>query len=63
MEVERYRNPQWLGTPHYSTEDFTYNRMFIPKGTNMVLNTYTMHHDPEHFPDPHTFNVFTRLIL
>ncbi|KAF9442110.1 cytochrome P450 [Macrolepiota fuliginosa MF-IS2] len=55
-EVERCYNPFWLGTPHVSTEDFTYQNQFIPKGTPVVMNTYTMHHDPERHSDPHTFN-------
>ncbi|KAI9878768.1 MAG: hypothetical protein M1830_010570 [Pleopsidium flavum] len=55
-EVERCHNPFWLGTPHYSTEDFTYNGKFIPKDTVIVLNTWTMHHDPNYYPDPFTFS-------
>ncbi|KAJ3576647.1 hypothetical protein NP233_g278 [Leucocoprinus birnbaumii] len=54
-EVERCHNPFWLGTPHFSTEDFDYRGQFIPKGTVLVLNTYTMHHDPQRHPDPFTF--------
>ncbi|KDR76700.1 hypothetical protein GALMADRAFT_139595 [Galerina marginata CBS 339.88] len=55
-EVERCHNPFWLGTPHVNTQDFTYRGNFIPKDTVLVLNTYTMHHDPQRHPDPHTFN-------
>ncbi|KAL4257059.1 cytochrome P450 family protein [Pleurotus pulmonarius] len=55
-EVERCHNPFWLGTPHVNTQDFTYRGQFIPKNTVVVLNTYTMHHDPIRHPDPHTFN-------
>ncbi|KAF4616879.1 hypothetical protein D9613_008923 [Agrocybe pediades] len=55
-EVERCHNPFWLGTPHVNTQDFTYHGQFIPKDTVVVLNTYTMHHDPQRHPDPHTFN-------
>ncbi|TFK35002.1 cytochrome P450 [Crucibulum laeve] len=55
-EVERCHNPFWLGTPHVNTQDFTYQGHFIPKDTVLVLNTYTMHHDPQRHPDPHTFN-------
>ncbi|KZV99013.1 cytochrome P450 [Exidia glandulosa HHB12029] len=56
-EVERTRNPFWLGTPHFSTADFTTNAgHFIPKGTVVMLNTYGMHHDPTRYPDPHVFN-------
>ncbi|KAF9456424.1 cytochrome P450 [Collybia nuda] len=55
-EVERCHNPFWLGTPHVNTQDFTYRGQFIPKDTVIVLNTYTMHHDPQRHPDPQTFN-------
>lgn len=30
--------------------------MFIPKDTVMVLNCYTLHHNPERYPEPHKFN-------
>ncbi|KAF8056531.1 cytochrome P450 [Lyophyllum atratum] len=54
-EVERCHNPFWLGTPHVNTHDVTYRGQFIPKDTVVVLNTYSMHHDPQRHPDPHTF--------
>ena len=40
-----------------STEDFTYRGMFIPKGTVVIINTYTMHNDPKRHPEPEKFNV------
>ncbi|KAG8164966.1 hypothetical protein KVR01_005241 [Diaporthe batatas] len=55
-EVERCHNPFWLGTPHAASEDFTYNGNFIPKGTVVVLNTWTMHHDPARHKNPMDFN-------
>ncbi|KAF8172650.1 cytochrome P450, partial [Pholiota molesta] len=33
QEVERTHNPFWLGTPHVSSQDFTYRGQFIPKDT------------------------------
>jgi len=56
-EVERCHNPFWLGTPHVSSEDFTYQGKFIPKDTVVVLNTWTMHHDSTRHEDPMIFNV------
>lgn len=56
-QVERCRNPFWLGTPHFTTEDFTYKGQLIPKDTVVLLNTWTMHHNPERYPDPNAFNV------
>ncbi|PIL32446.1 cytochrome P450 [Ganoderma sinense ZZ0214-1] len=55
-EVARFHNPFWLGKPHMSTEDFAYHGYFIPKGTVVVGNTWTMHRDPVRHPDPHMFN-------
>ncbi|KAF8213917.1 cytochrome P450 [Mycena galopus ATCC 62051] len=57
-EIERVHNPFWMATPHYSTEDYEYNGMFIPKNTVVVLNCYTMHHDEKRWVDPqrYTFN-------
>ncbi|KAI1128352.1 cytochrome P450 [Nemania abortiva] len=54
-EIERCHNPFWLGTPHVSSQDFMYNGYFIPQGTVCVLNTWTMHHDPERYTDPMLF--------
>ncbi|KDQ57973.1 hypothetical protein JAAARDRAFT_193457 [Jaapia argillacea MUCL 33604] len=55
-EVKRCHNPFWLGTPHFSTEDFRYNGYLILKDIMVVLNTYTMHNDPACHPEPETFN-------
>ncbi|KAF9445653.1 cytochrome P450 [Macrolepiota fuliginosa MF-IS2] len=55
-EVQRCHNPFWLGTPHVNTEDFTYRDQFIPKNTVLVMNTYTMHHDSQRYPDPFAFD-------
>ena len=57
MQVERFRNPFWLGTPHQSTEDFHYNGYFIPKDTVVICNTYTLHFSADRYPDPFFFNV------
>ncbi|KAJ7460858.1 cytochrome P450 [Mycena galericulata] len=55
-EVQRVHAPFWVPTPHYSTANFTYNGMFIPKDTVIVLNCWTMHHNEERYPDAFTFN-------
>lgn len=41
-EIERVHNPFWLGTPHMSTEDFTYRGMFIPKNTVVIINAVSL---------------------
>ncbi|KAG6831335.1 hypothetical protein H0H92_011250 [Tricholoma furcatifolium] len=55
-EVQRVHTPFWMATPHCSTEDFEYNGTFIPKGSVVVLNCYTLHHNEERYPDAHVFN-------
>jgi len=55
-EVQRVHAPFWMATPHCSSEDFVYQGQFIPKGTVMVLNCYTLHHNEERYPDSFTFN-------
>ncbi|KAL5410099.1 hypothetical protein PMIN04_010757 [Paraphaeosphaeria minitans] len=55
-EVERCHNPLWLGTPHMASQDFVYGEHRIPKGTVVVLNTWTMHHDPKRWKNPMDFD-------
>jgi Cytochrome P450 len=51
--VERAHAPFWLPPPHYSTEDFVYNGLYIPKNTALILNCYEIHHNEERYPDPY----------
>ncbi|KAH8112765.1 cytochrome P450 [Phellopilus nigrolimitatus] len=39
-----------------ASEDIVYKGQYIPKDTVLVLNTYSMHHNPERHPEPHKFN-------
>lgn len=55
-EVQRAHSPFWLATPHFSTEDFVYNGMYIPKNTGLILNCYEVHHNEEKYPDSFAFN-------
>ncbi|EED80655.1 predicted protein [Postia placenta Mad-698-R] len=55
-EVERCHNPFWLGTPHVASEDSAYEGYYIPKDTVVILNTYSIHHDPERHVNPHDFD-------
>ncbi|KAI0050025.1 cytochrome P450 [Auriscalpium vulgare] len=55
-EVARLHSPFWMATPHFSTEDFVYKGMFLPKDTLVVLNIYSLHHSDERYPDSFTFN-------
>ncbi|XP_052791149.1 cytochrome P450 3A41-like [Mya arenaria] len=37
-------------------EDLVYKDMVIPKGTSVVIPAWSVHHDPNHYPDPETFD-------
>ncbi|KDQ23377.1 hypothetical protein PLEOSDRAFT_1049198 [Pleurotus ostreatus PC15] len=45
-----------LGLPHMATNDDEYNGYFIPAGTTVIGNTWTIFHDPEMFPHPERFS-------
>ncbi|KAH9959782.1 cytochrome P450 [Russula dissimulans] len=55
-ETERIHPPFWMVNPHYSTEDFVYNGMYIPKNTALVLNCYDIHHNEDKYQDSFSFN-------
>ncbi|XP_044737542.1 cytochrome P450 4C1-like [Chrysoperla carnea] len=38
------------------TEDTNIDGYFIPKNTSVCIHIYKVHHDPEHFSQPETFN-------
>lgn len=61
FQVERVRAPFWIPPPHYSTEDFVYNGMYIPKNSTVILNCYEIHHNEEKYPDPYA-RTYLRLI-
>lgn len=61
-QVERIRAPFWIPPPHYSTEDFVYNGMYIPKNTAVILNCYGIHHNEEKYPDPYGTPAYLPLI-
>ena len=50
-EVQRFRPAFLAPAPHTSTEDFVYDGYYIPKGTALVLNMYTLHRNEERYPD------------
>ncbi|KAI0050012.1 cytochrome P450 [Auriscalpium vulgare] len=55
-EVARLHSSFWMATPHYSTADLVYKGMYLPKGTSLILNIYSLHHDDKRYPDSFTFN-------
>ncbi|XP_046556086.1 cytochrome P450 2C42-like, partial [Haliotis rubra] len=44
------------GIPHKTLCDTKVGGYDIPKGTPVIINHYALHHDPEQWGDPHTFN-------
>lgn len=44
-----------LAIPHKATVDVTLQGYHIPKGTTVLVNLWSLHHDPEIWDDPHEF--------
>ncbi|KAJ7583576.1 cytochrome P450 [Mycena floridula] len=55
-EIQRVNATFWIPTPHYTTADHVYSGKYIPKDTLVLLNCWTLHHNPERYPEPLTFN-------
>lgn len=53
---------RWMPTavtgaaPHAAKEDIQYNGCIIPKGATIINNVYTIHNDPNRYPDPRRFD-------
>ncbi|KAF9567990.1 cytochrome P450 [Agrocybe pediades] len=54
-ETLRRRPPTIMGIPHLADEDDEYEGMFIPKGSTVIGNVWTIHMDPAVFPNPMAF--------
>eukprot|EP01133_Synstelium_polycarpum_P008148 gene8148-9567_t len=55
-EVLRIKPIASLGLPRAAKESIIINDVYIPKGTQVVMNVYALHHDKDIYPDPETFN-------
>jgi len=55
-ESLRWSSPVPLGLPHRLMEDDIYDGVFLPKGSFVFGNIWTILRDETLFPDPHTFN-------
>ena len=55
-EVIRIKPVTLLVAPHSNTEDLQYKNYVIPKGSALTINTSSILHDPELFPEPELFN-------
>ncbi|PPR03921.1 hypothetical protein CVT24_008106 [Panaeolus cyanescens] len=54
-EVTRWNAGVSLGMAHCSSEDDEYDGYFIPKGTVVMGNAWSILHDPEAYPNPDEF--------
>ncbi|TFK27884.1 cytochrome P450 [Coprinopsis marcescibilis] len=54
-EVMRWHTIAPFALPHATTEDDVYEDYFIPKGTIVIGNTWSVMHDPCQFPEPEVF--------
>uniref|UniRef100_T1IQ14 Cytochrome P450 2U1 n=1 Tax=Strigamia maritima TaxID=126957 RepID=T1IQ14_STRMM len=55
MEVNRIVTIVPFSVLHSTRSVTTLLGNFIPNGTTIVPNLWAVHHDPEHFPEPHKF--------
>ena len=55
LELHRYATVNATGLPHCTVEDTTLAGSTIPKGTVIVTNLWSMHHDEKLWGDPWTF--------
>ncbi|KAF7422756.1 hypothetical protein PC9H_010914 [Pleurotus ostreatus] len=55
-EASRWQTVTPLGNSRRSLVDDVYEGYFIPKGTIVSINMWSIHHDPENYPNPFAFD-------
>lgn len=55
-EAHRWRPVTPLAFPHALAEDDWVDGMFLPKGSQVFINAFGMHHDERRFPNPDVFD-------
>ncbi|CAG8910257.1 unnamed protein product [Penicillium egyptiacum] len=55
-ECLRWRPVAPTAFPHAAKEDGKIDGLLIPKGSTVVLNVWGVHHNPDSYADPDTFN-------
>ncbi|EGG18807.1 cytochrome P450 family protein [Cavenderia fasciculata] len=56
LEVYRYRPPVIFSFPRECTQDVIISDYFFPKNCTVSGCADVIHHDPDYFDEPHTFN-------
>ncbi|XP_071478388.1 steroid 17-alpha-hydroxylase/17,20 lyase-like [Diadema antillarum] len=54
-EIMRYSSIAPIAVPHATTKDTELHGYIIPKGAVVMINTYSMHFDPQEWDDPDSF--------
>nr|VWP01592.1 Uncharacterized protein [Ganoderma boninense] len=54
-ELTRWHTVSPMGVPHTVVDDDEYNGYFIPAGTIVNVNIWSLSRDPEEYPDPYAF--------
>jgi len=55
-EVGRHSPVAPLAIPHLNTQDDIYEGYFLPKGSIIIANTWSILHDEEDYPEPELFD-------
>ena len=55
LETQRLGDIVPLGVPHAVTKDVYFRDYFIPKGTMIIPNMYSVHMNPKLWPEPEKF--------
>ncbi|XP_055354245.1 cytochrome P450 2D14-like [Paramacrobiotus metropolitanus] len=56
LEAQRFASLIPLGIPHQAMTDTVIGGYNVPKGTVLVPNLYSMHHDPRYWKNPYKFD-------
>lgn len=54
-EAFRFRPPGRINIPHMATESFSFRGHVVHRGTWIISNYYSIHMDPELYPEPRVF--------